>query len=271
MDDANAKPGEALRFDEALPREGDEGTSVSCSSCGTKLTGTYYALADAPWCARCRGMLEVRAKESQSMPAFMKAVALGLLAAILGAALYYAVIALTNFEIGIVAIAIGFMVGYAVRHVTKGYGGRRYQLLAAGLTYFAVGMAYTPLAIKGFIENRTTSDSAAIAGQKPEAAGRLDSGTTSLTDSARASGVRVDTDAAASNTGVGILLAIGMSIFFMAALPVLTVISSLPGGLISAAIIAFGMQQAWKMSGAPDLTFTGPHRIGGAPPSPNAA
>jgi ABC-type uncharacterized transport system permease subunit len=43
------------------------------------------------------------------------------------------------------------------------------------------------------------------------------------------------------------------------------VLGSLPGGLISAAIIAFGMQQAWRMTGSPQVQISGPYRIGAAP------
>jgi hypothetical protein len=49
-------------------------------------------------------------------------------------------------------------------------------------------------------------------------------------------------------------------------LPVLAVVSSLPGGLISAAIIAFGMQQAWRMTGVAALQISGPYRIAATPP-----
>ena len=41
------------------------------------------------------------------------------------------------------------MVGWAIRKGTAGRGGRRFQILAAVLTYWAVGLAYTPLAFKG--------------------------------------------------------------------------------------------------------------------------
>jgi ABC-type uncharacterized transport system permease subunit len=47
---------------------------------------------------------------------------------------------------------------------------------------------------------------------------------------------------------------------------VLVVFGSLPGGLISGAIIAFGMQQAWRMTGVPTLTISGPYRIAAASP-----
>jgi len=64
-----------------------------------------------------------------------------------GAAIYYAVIAITHLEIGLVAILIGYMVGYAVRRGAGGRGGLRFQILAAVLTYGAVGLAYAPLIV----------------------------------------------------------------------------------------------------------------------------
>jgi hypothetical protein len=52
---------------------------------------------------------------------------------------------------------------------------------------------------------------------------------------------------------------------FSLALPVLTVFSSMPSGLISAAIIAFGMQQAWSMTATPQVVIEGPYRISAGP------
>jgi hypothetical protein len=49
---------------------------------------------------------------------------------------------------------------------------------------------------------------------------------------------------------------------FVFALPVLVVAGSMPTGLLSAAIIFFGMQQAWRMTGLPRLVVTGPYRVG---------
>jgi hypothetical protein len=51
----------------------------------------------------------------------------GLGAGIVGAVIYYAVIAITNFEIGLVAILIGYMVGQAVRKGARGRGGLRFS------------------------------------------------------------------------------------------------------------------------------------------------
>jgi hypothetical protein len=56
----------------------------------------------------------------------------------------------------------------------------------------------------------------------------------------------------------------------IAALPVLVVWGSFPGGLISGFIIFIGMKQAWTMTGAPRLQVLGPYRVGAAPASTSA-
>jgi hypothetical protein len=82
----------------------------------------------------------------------VRAAVFGLGAAIAGAILYYAIIAITNLEIGLVAIVIGYMVGWAVRKGAGERGGRLFQVIALVLTYLSVGMAYLPLAMKGINE-----------------------------------------------------------------------------------------------------------------------
>ena len=137
----------------------------------------------------------------------------------------------------IVAIAIGFMVGWAVRKGAGGRGGRRFQVLALVLTYWAVGLAYTPLMFKQLAEENAKEKAAATASAPTPADSPDESGDGSL--------------------GLAVVVLLGFSL----ALPVLSVISSLPSGLISAAIIAFGMHQAWKMTGVPALQISGPFRI----------
>src|SRR5688572_17819878 len=76
----------------------------------------------------------------------------GLVAAVIGAFIYYTVTTLTGWEIGLVAILIGYMVGYAIMLGSEGIGGRKYQFMAAALTYFSVGLAYFSLAGGGMDE-----------------------------------------------------------------------------------------------------------------------
>jgi len=52
--------------------------------------------------------------------------------------------------------------------------------------------------------------------------------------------------------------------FMLAVLPVFSIISSLPGGILSALIIGFGILQAWQLTGAAKIVFEGPFRVGGA-------
>ena len=140
---------------------------VSCVVCGKSVGAEYYTANGQPVCAACRDVVTAAATTPRSAGPIVLAGVFGLGAAIAGAAIYYAVIAIANLEIGIVAILIGYMVGWAVRKGAGGRGGRRFQILAIALTYWAVGLAYTPLVfkdtMKGKKDNVTsglTSDSA---------------------------------------------------------------------------------------------------------------
>lgn len=63
---------------------------------------------------------------------------------------------------------------------------------------------------------------------------------------------------AGASVGLGALLSAVL-------LPVFVIMGSLPGGLISALIIGFGMLQAWQLTGTPTLHIQGPFRVGNAP------
>jgi hypothetical protein len=137
------------------------------------------------------------------------------------------------------------MVGFAVRKGAGG-GGRRFQVIAVLLTYWAVGLAYLPLVFRDASSPREQ--------QQAEPAG------------AAQTAERTEDKVGARD--VSDPLAFALLGGFSLALPVLAVIASLPSGLISAAIIAFGMHQAWRMTRAPQLVMTGPYRIA---PDPTVA
>jgi hypothetical protein len=237
-----------LQFDRAeLPsaQAGDTASEpgIVCRGCGAAMTTEYFDLAGTPVCEACRRVIERAQDAARGWPRFARAAAFGSVAAIAGASLYYAVIAITNFEIGLVAIVIGFMVGFAVRKGTGGYGSRRYQLLAVFLTYFAVGLAYLPLAMKQTADNVSKQEG-----------------------SERATDTAAD-EAPTRRLPGGLAGAIVALLLLTLALPVLIVIGSLPSGLLSALIIGIGMRQAWRMTGAPPA-ITGPYRLGADAPTP---
>ena len=250
----------ALKFDTATPTKTptDAATpaeGVTCAVCQRTIADKYFDVNGQPACDRCRLQIVRQTETPTGFGVFARASLYGLGAAILGAILYYAVIAITDFEIGLVAIAIGFMVGYAVRAATDNRGGLRYQILAMFLTYWAVGLAYTPFLFQASAENQAENQEMLIAPT-----------TTDTTTSEPAAAEPASTEPAGESedtplNSVGVIVAFGIVFALTFALPVLTVFASLPGGLISAAIIAFGMQQAWQMTRAPQVVISGPYRI----------
>jgi len=229
-------------------------STATCTACRNAINTEYYSINDHTVCRSCRDAVEAAAHTPRGAGPFIRAALFGLGAGIVGAAIYYAVIALANLEIGIVAILIGYMVGYSVRKGAGSRGGRRFQVLAIALTYGAVALAYTPVAIKASLAQEKTDSASAI----------TKNSTTTPAPTPAAVEVKEETS---SRRGVlGLIFALG----FIAALPVLMVIGSLPSGLISAAIIFFGMRQAWVMTGAPALRISGPYRVG-SDPAPTSA
>jgi hypothetical protein len=227
--------------------------AVVCEFCQTSIDTEYYHVNGTMCCGGCRRRLESATETPRGFVPLAIAGAFGLGAGIVGAAIYYAVIAITHLEIGIVAILIGYMVGRAVRKGAGGHGGLRFQILAVALTYVSVALAYTPLVIQ---EMRVSRAQSRQAGASTSESSRPAEATTD-----------VGPDAKPASSGGSLLLALAMLLGFILALPVLAVFGSLPTSLIGGVIIGFGMQQAWKITAAPRLEFLGPYRVGAAEPA----
>ncbi|AHG89019.1 hypothetical protein J421_1482 [Gemmatirosa kalamazoonensis] len=246
-------PSDDLRFDRVVrDAPGPDTTAaqptVACAGCGRAIETEYWHLNGKSVCADCRRLVEAAAVPARGAGTWGRAVLYGLGAAIAGAVVYYAVVAITDFEIGIVAILIGYMVGWAVRKATGGRGARGFQILAAVLTYCAVGLAYTPLAFKG--SQSATSAAADSARRAPNDSASTDSRTP------------VHAPSRTPSHAPSLAKALVVVFAFAFALPVIAVVGSLPSGLLSGAIIFFGLRQAWHMTGAPRVVVTGPYRVG---------
>ena len=245
---------EELQFDrvvpEATPATAPGPPAVVCTTCHATIGTMYYHINGNPFCGRCRATVEAIAETPRGLGPLLMAGLFGLGAGIAGAAIYYAVIAITNFEIGIVAILIGYMVGYSVRKSTQGRGGRRFQVLAAVLTYASVALAYMPIAVRQVMAADRTAHQAPASTES------------SVLTAEPATGQR----AARERPTTGqFLFAVSTVVGLVLALPVLVVVASFPSGLISAFIIFIGMRQAWRMTGAPTFEVLGPYRVGAAP------
>lgn len=76
------------------------------------------------------------------MRQFLIAAGLGMAGALAGAALWVGARRLTGAEVSIGALAVGFLVGWAVRKGSQGQGGVRYQVLAVLLAYTGFALNY---------------------------------------------------------------------------------------------------------------------------------
>jgi hypothetical protein len=260
MPDQDRRVGsQELQFDRVIHESGPatasgfssdaEGVAVVCAACAMSIDTEYYHINGHHFCSRCRDAVESAAETPLGIGVLLRAGAFGLAAGVAGAVIYYSVIAITNLEIGLVAILIGYMVGYAVRRGARGHGGLRFQVLAVALTYASVALAYVPLAIGGAREeSRDAKSVASVATGQESAAVNRNAGSADPTP-----------------PNVGLLGALALMMIFTIALPVLVVVGSLPFGLISGFIIFLGMSQAWKMTGSPLLQVFGPYRVGAKP------
>ena len=78
----------------------------------------------------------------------LRATTFGVVSAIAGAVLYYAILKATNIHFGLVAVLVGYMVGSAVKKGTSGRGGLFYQFLALFLTYSSIVGFHVPLLLE---------------------------------------------------------------------------------------------------------------------------
>src|SRR4051794_39725537 len=90
-------------------------TGAMCSVCQSPIATEYYDINSRVVCESCRAGLELAVEGTKGVGPLLRAGFLGLMAALLGAVVYYAVIAIAHLEVGLIAILCGYMVGFAVR------------------------------------------------------------------------------------------------------------------------------------------------------------
>ena len=231
-----------LQFDH-VERDGSP-SRLTCAACNQAIASSYYEVNGSVTCLRCRNQIMAGWNRGSAGGRFAKALGLGLGAAVVGAAVYFGIAALTGYEFGLVAIVVGLLVGGAVRKGSNGRGGRRYQLLAVFLTYTAV----------------VVTDSSLIARElQKEWSARAAS------PAAVAAGVSAPTDAAPSTSPRPGLPAIALGLAVIIALayaaPIMIGITS-PIHLL---IAGFALYEAWKLNRGVTLQVTGPYQAAARP------
>ena len=117
--------------------------AARCTACQQPLLGEYFSANGQVLCAACAESLRRQVGGvGSSAGRFLQAALFGTGAAVLGGAVYGAVMAYAHMELALISIGVGIVVGKAVRKGSGQRGGWRYQLLAAALTYAAICGAY---------------------------------------------------------------------------------------------------------------------------------
>jgi hypothetical protein len=222
----------SLSFDKAKFDEGGS-SSLSCAFCNKDVFDTYYEVNGKNACEECRFAVERARAEGSPFGRGLRAVLGGAVGGIVGAGIYYAVLAITGYEIGLVAIVVGLLVGFGVRWGSGGIGGRGYQFLAAAITYMAIVSTYVPFFVEEARKQVEAAETAPATPAEPEIE---------------------------MNAGI-FLLGVAAVILFVLASPFLAGVQNVIGILI----IGFALYEAWKVNAYTPLHIEGPFQIG-APP-----
>jgi len=241
----------------------------ACSFCKAPLSSGYYRLNGKMACASCAQRIQ-SALPVDSHAKFVRATLFGFGAALLGMAIYAGVEILTNFTIGYLAFAVGFLVAKAMMLGSGGIGGRRYQVVAVALTYFAIAMSIVPVGISQVIKERKLKNSAvqsapaptthapAAKGPQPPPSSASPEATPPQTSSVEPSAAPVAPEKEAPPMNVAKV--IGMLLVWGLASPFLELQANFVSGLIGLVILFVGLQIAWRLAaGVPRVTVEGPY------------
>jgi hypothetical protein len=254
----------SLRFDQAQFASAAP-APLSCAACRKPLRDSYYEVNGKTACERCQAEVQLGSSEGSSFGRFFRAASFGVGAGAVGAAIWYAVRAATGYEVGLIAIVVGVMVGGAVRKGSRGRGGWLYQALAMFLTYASIVSTYVPEVTKGVLAGiKGSSDAhaqAATAGApaKPTPAAAVAAPAPASTPAAAATEKLSPARMALALTALGVVVfAIAFAAPFLAGLQ----------NVMGIFIIAIGVYEAWKINRRVPLTISGPYRV--VAPAPGA-
>jgi hypothetical protein len=220
---------DALQFRRAQPIDTPEPQAPkNCAACKQAIDDEYYQVQNHVICPSCAVKIQAGRQAQQPVP-WLRVALYGAGAALAGCILYAIPLAM-GLQIGIVALAVGWMVGKAIRSGSYGVGGRPQQILAVALTYFAISTSVFPAGIFFGIKHAVAAKSAA----QPK--------------------VQLAKPAIAPAQVVGAILVVA------AISPFLELRSSPAGGLISLFILFIGLQRAWALTARHEIMVAGPYK-----------
>jgi hypothetical protein len=226
-----------------------------CQSCQQELSGAYFRINRLLACEKCTRQLQAQTPKD-THAAYVRGILFGVGGAIAGLILYSAFGIATGIRLGYIALAVGWLVGTAIKRGSSGIGGRRYQIAAVALTYAAVSLSAIPVGIYYIVKEKNAAQVSRPRDSSP-ASVAAERASASPQDDPRSSGHR---STASLTSAAGALLFAGLASPFLE-------LSEGVSGLIGLVIIFVGIRIAWKMTGAPPLEILGPFQAN-APPLP---
>jgi len=231
---------EALQFRKA-EQASEAPTGPPCVICAKPIGDTYFHANGQVVCPTCAQAVQA----GQNAPphhTLLKSFFYGLGAALAGTALFAIVWIVTDYQLSLISILIGYMVGKSVRYASKGLGGRPQQILAVLLTYFSITASILPVVLYHQAQKPKTAQAATA--QPGQASAPVE--TPKSGQPASTGGVV---------TAMVFLIGIAMASPFMS-------LSQGAGGLLTLVIIFFGLQRAWRLTGRSNILVMGPYQQG---------
>jgi len=239
-----------------------QGGPDRCQLCGQTLGSSYYLIGQKQACSICGEKAKYEVPKN-SHSAFVRGLIFGIGGAILGLIAYSTFTIVSGIIIGYLSLLVGWLVAKGIMLGSKGIGGRRYQILAAALTYAAVSMSAIPIGVSFYLKEE--------AAKKPL---RLQHPTASQSPNAATGGAAddiIETPAGASNrssgakTGFG--AAIGALLIAGLASPFLALQDPFHG-VIGLIILVVGIRIAWRMTAGSSVDVLGPFNRSSTVPPP---
>ncbi len=238
--------------------------ATQCENCKKPVGEVYFQVNGAVNCEQCAKWAEFNAG-SGGHSHFARGILFGVGGAILGMILYSTVAIVTGLLIGYVSLAVGYLVGIAMKKGSQGRGGRRYQVAAVALTYAAVSLSAIPITISLQAKQlraqmKATQDAAKRAAQTPPpvasppgAAADASATPDPSADAAATEVVKAPPPAPKPNFGTALLslVFIGLASPFLA-------LSDPFHGAIGLLILFIGMRYAWRKMDGVETNVEGP-------------
>lgn len=251
---------DSLQFDRAEYADPESVPAFVCARCSAPIAGTYYHFGRTTLCAVCGKRRRAETGPDQSAGTFLRAGALGLGVAVVGALLYYGVIALMGAPIALLTIAIGWQVGRGVARATGGRSTRRHRVMAVALTYLSLVLAYAPFAMTAWQRDAHAGDSLADSATAEAAVFVAASDLPAVRSASFITVARAKYGRdALAGAGVGLALVVSVVVL---TLPLLVAGASMPGGILSIFMMAYGLRMAWTNTAPSGVVATGPYAVG---------